>query len=891
MLKWISNLLDSNEKEIHKLQPMVDEINDMEQEMKVLSDEELKGLTEEFRERLQQEDDLEDLLPEAFAAVREAASRSIGQRHYDAQLMGGMVLHQGKISEMKTGEGKTLVATLPAYLNALSGRGVHVVTVNDYLAKRDTQWMGAIYHFLGLTVACIQHESAFIYDPTYTAEDPSYNHLRPVYRAQAYRADITHGTNNEFGFDYLRDNMVVDRSYCVQRELNYAIVDEVDNILIDEARTPLIISGAAQESTQQYYTFARLVPRLQEDEDYVVDAKSKSVSLTESGISKLEKWLNIPNLYDPAHVGATHFAENALKAEVLFKRDRDYIVKDGEVLIVDEFTGRQMPGRRWSDGLHQAIEAKEGLKIQRESLTMATITLQNYFRLYSKLSGMTGTAVTEAEEFHKIYKLDVVVIPTNKPMVRHDLGDQVYKTEAAKFQAAVAEIEDMHSNGRPVLVGTVSIERSEVLGEMLKRKGVPHQVLNAKFHEREAQIVTQAGRLGSVTIATNMAGRGTDIILGGNPEGLAMDEAQRLGIDPNNNADEFQKLQQKMKDQCASEHEQVVAAGGLHIIGTERHEARRIDNQLRGRSGRQGDPGSSRFYISLEDDIIRRFGGDRIKGFMDWAGLEDDVPIEHGLVSKSIETAQTKVEAYNFDLRKHLVEYDDVVNVQRDTVYTERRKILSGADLKDNVLGMVEEELANVVAGYIIGDRGDQSDVESVLAEANTIMPLAEDMTVESFSNLLKEEIQERLIEHSRQLYDVKEEDLGPEDSRVLERLVMLQTIDNLWVSHLTELEELRQGIGLRAYAQVDPLVMYKKEAFTLYEQLLDSIRHDIAHGIFHATISRDAQPTRRPAQPLRTNQSNGSGQGEPVKVANKVGRNDPCPCGSGKKYKRCHGA
>ena len=893
MFKWLNNLLDSNEKEIRKLHPIIGEINDLESEMKPLSDEELRELTTEFKERLQSEDALDDLLPEAFAAVREAARRAIGQRHYDVQLMGGISLHRGKIAEMKTGEGKTLVATLPAYLNALRGRGVHVVTVNDYLAKRDTQWMGAVYHFLGLTVGCVQHESAFVYDPTYVVEDPRYNHLRPVARRQAYEADITYGTNNEFGFDYLRDNMVVDLSYCVQRELNYAIVDEVDNILIDEARTPLIISGAAQESTQQYYTFARLVPRLQEEEDYKVDEKSKSVSLTEGGISNLEKWLNIPNMYDPDHYGATHFAENALKAHVLFKRDRDYIVKDGEVVIVDEFTGRQMPGRRWSDGLHQAIEAKEGLKIQRESLTMATITLQNYFRLYDKLAGMTGTAVTEAEEFHKIYKLDVVVIPTNKPMVRRDLGDQVYKTEAAKFKAVVREIEEMHGQGRPVLVGTVSIEKSEVLGEMLKRRGVEHQVLNAKFHEREAQIVTQAGRLGAVTIATNMAGRGTDIILGGNPEGLAIDESRRRDADPNDKPEEYQKILGQLKEQCAAEHERVVAAGGLHIIGTERHEARRIDNQLRGRSGRQGDPGSSRFYISLEDDIIRRFGGDRIKGFMDWAGLEDDVPIEHGLVNKSIETAQTKVEAYNFDLRKHLVEYDDVVNVQRDTIYTERRKVLSGADLKDNVLGMLEEELGSVASHYIPGDRAEQWDVEGLLAELNTIMPLAEDMTVESLLRKDKDEIQERIIDHAKQLYEAKEEQLGHDDCRVVERLVMLGTIDNLWVSHLTALEELRQGIGLRAYGQIDPLVMYKREAYDLYEQLMGSIRHDIVHTIFHATISREPQPARRPAQPLNTNRGNGATQGErePARVGAKVGRNDPCPCGSGKKYKRCHGA
>ncbi|MBM2826256.1 MAG: preprotein translocase, SecA subunit, partial [Dehalococcoidia bacterium] len=627
MLKWLSSILDSNEKEIKKLQPSVEEINALEPEMKVLSNQELQELTQEFRERLADGESLDDILPEAFAVVREAALRAIGQRHFDVQLIGGMVLHEGKIAEMKTGEGKTLVATLSAYLNALTGQGVHIITVNDYLAKRDPQWMGPIYHLLGLTVGCIQHESAFMYDPAYTTVDPLYNHLRPVSRQEAYQADITYGTNNEFGFDYLRDNMVVDLSHQVQRELNYAIVDEVDNILIDEARTPLIISGAAQESTQQYYSFARLVPRLQREEDYMVDEKVRSVSLTEDGIAKLEKWLNIPNLYDPSYFSLLHHINNALRANVLYKRDRDYIVNDGEVVIVDEFTGRQMPGRRWSEGLHQAVEAKEGLRIQRESLTLATITFQNYFRLYKKLAGMTGTAATEAEEFHKIYKLDVVTVPTNMPMGRTDYTDQVYKSEEAKYAAAVREIEEMHKVGRPVLVGTVSIEKSEHLSEMLMRKGILHKVLNAKFHETEAAIVAQAGRFEGVTIATNMAGRGTDIILGGNPGGLAQEEALRRKIDPDQTPEEYQAILDDMRRRCAEDHEKVVAVGGLHIIGTERHEARRIDNQLRGRAGRQGDPGSSRFYVSLEDDIMRRFGGDRVKGFMEWAGLEDDVPI------------------------------------------------------------------------------------------------------------------------------------------------------------------------------------------------------------------------------------------------------------------------
>ncbi len=909
MFKWLNNLIDSNEREIGRLRPLVARINALEPQMQARSNEQLRAFCSGVREEIQAgRRDLDDVLPEAFAAVREAAVRTIGQRHYDVQLMGGMVLHEGKIAEMKTGEGKTLVATLPTTLNALSGKGVHLVTVNDYLAKRDTQWMGPIYHMLGLSVACIQHEAAFLFDPSYTVEDPRYTHLRPIGRRDAYLADITYGTNNEFGFDYLRDNMVIDLSQCVQRPLNYAIVDEVDNILIDEARTPLIISGAASESAEDYYSLARLVPRLQKEEDYTVDEKTRAVSLTEDGIARLEDLLHIPNLYDPSHYRMLHFVETAVKALVLYKRDRDYIVKDGQVIIVDEFTGRQMPGRRWSDGLHQAVEAKEGVQVQRENLTLATITFQNYFRLYHKLAGMTGTALTEAEEFHKIYKLDVVVIPTHRPMIRDDHTDLVYKTEDAKFQAVVEEIQELHEIGRPVLVGTVSIEKSERLSDMLRRQGVPHQVLNAKFHEREAAIVAQAGGPGCVTIATNMAGRGTDILLGGNPEGLALDEALRREIDPEAQPEEFQTLLRPLKQRCDSDRASVVEEGGLHIIGTERHEARRIDNQLRGRAGRQGDPGSSRFYVSLEDDIMRRFGGDRIKALMEWAGLEDDIPIENRLVTKSIENAQTKVEAYNFDIRKHLVEYDDVMNTQRTTIYGERRKVLEGADLRANILEMVQRELDELVDVHLQGRESEEWDVEGLFNELSTVLPPLEGFTMENARNMTREEVRELLQDHASAMYRAKEEAAGPEMMRILERIVMLQTIDALWVEHLTAMEDMRQGIGLRAYGQSDPLVAYKREGFQMFGDLRDNIRHNVARSIFRANLVR--QPAPAPlVQSVRTNRDEAP---QPVPAgarpagravqpasrtaplgapARKIGRNDPCWCGSGKKYKRCHGA
>jgi len=849
--RLISFISDSNEREIRRLQPAVDEIDALEPEFEKLSNDELKAKAAEFKARLEKGESLDSLLPEVFAAVREAAKRTIKQRHFDVQLLGGIVLHQGKIAEMKTGEGKTLVATLPVTLNALTGEGVHVITVNDYLAKRDTQWMGPIYNMLGISVACIQHEAAFLFDPAFESEDVRLKHLRPVTRRQAYEADVTYGTNNEFGFDYLRDNMVGDLSQCVQRDLNYAIVDEVDNILIDEARTPLIISGAAEESTQKYQTFAKLVPRLRQGEDYVEEARTREVNLTEGGVAKMEQWLHLPNLYDPANYGLTHYIDSALKAHLLYKRDRDYVVKDGEVIIVDEFTGRLMSGRRYSEGLHQAIEAKENVKIQRESITMATITFQNYFRMYEKLAGMTGTAVTEAEEFDKIYKLDVVVIPTNKDLIREEYRDQIYKNEEAKFRAVVREIEELNKEGRPVLVGTVSIEKSEHLSQMLQKKGISHQVLNAKPDraEKEADIVAQAGKKGMVTIATNMAGRGVDIILGGKPEGRDLQEWQ-------------------------AEHDKVVQLDGLHIVGTERHEARRIDNQLRGRAGRQGDPGSSRFFVSLEDDIMRRFGGDRVKGFMEWAGFDEDTPLEHGMVSKVIENAQTKVEAYHFDIRKHLVDYDDVVNKQREVIYDERRKILSGADLKSNIQEMVKEALRDIVHNNLGDERSDEWDIDGLVAGANAILPLPPHLNKDAISKMSRREVEEKLEEYAESLYEEREKELGPQNMRVVERLVMLRAFDSRWVEHLTAMENMRQGIGLQSLAQRDPLVAYKTQGHETFQNMMADLRHDIVHMIYHVGIVKQEKPREREKAP----------------VAQHLGRNDPCPCGSGKKYKKCCG-
>ena len=872
MLKSLTKLVGgSDERVVKKLMGTVEEINELEPEFQALSDEQLRAKTDEFRARRHEGEDLDDLLYEAFAAVRESAKRTLGQRHFDVQLVGGVVLHQGKIAEMKTGEGKTLVATLAAYLNALDGGGVHVVTVNDYLARRDAQWMGAIYDLLGVSVGALQHDAGSIYDSSVEDSDLGMEHLRKATRKEVYEADITYGTNNEFGFDYLRDNMVADVSQRVQQKLSYAIVDEVDNILVDEARTPLIISGPAEQSPAEYVRFARLIPSLQVEEDYTIDEKHRTPSLTGEGIRKIEKSLNVQNLYDPAHYGLVHFVENALKAHSIFLRDRDYVVKDGEVVIVDEFTGRMMIGRRYSDGLHQAIEAKEGVEVQRESVTYATITLQNYFRLYEKLSGMTGTAATEAEEFWKIYKLEVVVIPTNQPMVREDRNDLIYKDQKAKFNAVVREIEERHRNGQPVLVGTTDIDKSELLSEQLKRKGIPHEVLNAKQHEREATIVGQAGRPGAVTVATNMAGRGTDIVLGGKPD----DETTE---------DEWQEL-----------HDKVVHAGGLHIIGTERHEARRIDNQLRGRSGRQGDPGSSRFYVALDDDLMRRFGGDRIRTIMEWAGMDEDTPIENKIISKSIEGAQVKVEAYHFDIRKHLVDYDDVINTHRDIIYGERDKILGGADLRGNIQSMVEQEIQEILGRFLTETAPENWDTDGLQTEVATMLPPPADLAPDEMD---EEEIEESLLSHSQVVYDQLEERLTPEVMRPLERQLMIRAIDSNWVQHLTSMENLRQGIGLHAYGQRDPLVMYKKEGHEMFQNLQARIQDDIVHTIFRVELVPQAGrgDGRRRAAPGKTttvmSRALGNRDGQAVPAGErKVGRNAQCPCGSGKKYKRCHGA
>ena len=766
---------------------------------------------------------------------------------------------------MKTGEGKTLVATLPLYLNALTGQGSHLVTVNDYLAKRDCHWMGPIYQALGVSVACInaqqtadQRAPSYIYDPSYESEDQKWNFLRPVTRRQAYEADITYGTNNEFGFDYLRDNMVLDLSQCVERPLSYAIVDEVDNILIDEARTPLIISGAAEEATKRYYTFAQLVSGLDKDTDYSIDERTRTTHLTETGMTKMEKMLKregllkAPDLYDPSNYFLTQYLESALKARVLFKRDKHYVVKDGQVIIVDEFTGRLMFGRRYSEGLHQAIEAKEKVKIQRESVTLATVTFQNYFRMYQKLAGMTGTAMTEAEEFHKIYDLEVVIIPTNKPLIRIEHPDQIYKDEKIKFAAVTREIKQLNDQKRPVLIGTTSIETSEKLSDLLNRNGVPHKVLNAKHHEKEADIIAQAGRLGAVTVATNMAGRGVDIILGGTPGECGEAEWQE-------------------------DHNKVIELGGLHIVGTEHHEARRIDNQLRGRAGRQGDPGSSRFYASVEDELLRRFGGERVKGIMQWAGMDENSPIEHSFATKALTNSQVQTEGYHFNIRKHLVEYDDVINKHREVIYAERKKILSGADLKANIISMVQDEIRNLVARHLSSasyepEEG-QSNLSGLLEDISSIFPLPPQFRSDGFSELNDKQIIGKLTDYAIALYDQREQELGPDNMRIAERLVMLRVIDRLWMYHLTDMEHLREGISLRSVGQEQPLVVYKREGHASFEALLASIQHDVAHSIYRVGIAKETQKKK-----------------ETAPVGKKVGRNDPCPCGSGRKYKHCCG-
>ncbi|PSR31580.1 MAG: preprotein translocase subunit SecA [Sulfobacillus benefaciens] len=849
MLKMLSNWVNRfSEREVRRYRGLVEDINGLEPKMEALTDEELRQKTTEFRNRLDSGETLDELLIEAFAVVREAARRVLNMRHFDVQLIGGMVLHDGRIAEMKTGEGKTLVATLAAYLNALPGKGVHVVTVNDYLAKRDSQWMGQVYEFLGMTVGLIQHD------------------MEPEARRQAYAADITYGTNNEYGFDYLRDNMVNTVQEMVQRELHYAIVDEVDSILIDEARTPLIISGQADRSPDLYYTFARIASNLKDEIDYTVDEKLKAVAPTEAGVAKVERMLAVPNLYDDAHLDLSHYLNQALRAKALMKRDRDYVVKDGEVIIVDEFTGRLMFGRRYSDGLHQAIEAKEGVKIEDETQTLATITFQNYFRMYTKLAGMTGTAATEEEEFRKIYGLDVIVVPTHMPMIRKDFPDVVYKTEAAKFRAVVREIEELYKTRRPVLVGTVSIEKSEMISEMLRAKGIPHTVLNAKYHEQEAEIVAQAGRIGSVTIATNMAGRGTDIVL----------------------------------------EEGVPQMGGLHIIGTERHESRRIDNQLRGRSGRQGDPGSSRFYLSLEDDFLRLFAAPTLAGLMDRLGVQEDEPIESGVLTRAIESAQKKVEARNFDARKQVLQYDDVMNLQREVVYKQRKDILTKENLREDVLHMLEGLIEDATTMYCPQNlHPEEWDIGALLDSFDELFMPKGTLDPEELLGMNREELQEVIYQKGEELYQQKEEEFGSEAVRELERMILLRVVDSKWMEHLDAMDALREGVGLRAYGQRDPVVEYKKEAYDMYQDMLGSIREEVIRMLFHLQLAPQAemqltQPVAtvvaeqhgedvRPAHPFQVIQG---GQGKPARAkTDQPGRNDPCPCGSGKKYKRCHGA
>ena len=862
---------DPNEKTLKRLGSIRDRVNSLEPGFQRLDDQQLRAKTQEFRERLEGREDSEDLLPEAFAAVRESARRNLGQRHYDVQLIGGTALHQGKIAEMKTGEGKTLVATLSVYANALTARGVHVVTVNDYLARRDPLWMGPVYDALGLSVGCLQHDASYIYDPEVSGGQlPG---LRAVAREEAYRADITYGTNNEFGFDYLRDNMSLSEERKVQRELHYAIVDEVDNILIDEARTPLIISGPAEEPVQLYQNFARLVPKLDPAEDFTIDDRTKAISLTQEGIGKMEKWTNTSNLYDPENFHLVHYMENALTAHVMKQRDKEYVVRDGEVVIVDEFTGRLQPGRRWSDGLHQAVEAKEGLRIQRESITYATVTLQNYFRMYEKLAGMTGTAATEADEFYRIYGLEVVEIPTNLPMQRQDNSDLVYQTGEGKWTAVTENIINMHETQRPLLIGTTSIEDSEFLSERLRKRGIAHQVLNAKNHEGEATVIAQAGRLGAVTVSTNMAGRGTDIVLGG--------------------ADTSQQDWQ-------TEHDQVVGLGGLHVVGTEHHDARRIDNQLRGRAGRQGDPGSSQFYVSLEDELMQRFGGDRIKTVMGWTGLEADTPVENKLVTKSISGAQVKVEGYHFDIRKHLLEFDDVLNKQREVIYADRHQALGDGDLREKTLEMLRQEYARLVAQYLPGRHSDNWIPEGLIDELGQIGPVPEELDHEEkvFQYSL-DQIGNILSAHAEAAYTQRQEAIGSESMRLAERFLLLRAIDAHWVQHLTAMENLRTGIGLHAYGQRDPLVMYRSEGQKMFHDLQSRIQRDVVRTLFHvsvdpaqaAALTGGASRGRRNATAGSPMQAvNGQNRNAQPTGAAKVGRNAPCPCGSGRKYKRCCG-
>lgn len=858
-----------NDREIARILPVVERINALEPGISSLSDTQLKDKTRQFKDRLEAGETLDDLLPEAFALVREASKRVLGMRHFDVQLLGGIVLHEGKISEMKTGEGKTLVATLPVYLNALEGRGVHVVTVNDYLARRDAQWMGPLYQFLGLSVGIIIHG------------------LTEEQRQESYNADITYGTNNEIGFDYLRDNMKYDCSQFVQRELNFAIVDEVDSILIDEARTPLIISGPSEESTDKYYHINKIIPRLQKDIDFTIDEKARSVVLTEEGNIKAERLLGVGNMYDQSNIEIVHHVLQALKAHTLFKRDVDYVVKDGEVIIVDEFTGRLMPGRRWSDGLHQAVEAKEGVTIENENQTLATITFQNLFRMYKKLAGMTGTAATEAEEFAKIYNLDIIVVPTNREMIRTDHPDSIYKTENGKFSAVINEIEECHRKGQPVLVGTISIEKSEHLSSLLKKKGIRHSVLNAKYHDKEAEIVSQAGRSGAVTIATNMAGRGTDIVLGGNPSGLAR---EMLLDRPDATEEERIKALEEARRICEADREKVVAAGGLRIIGTERHEARRIDNQLRGRSGRQGDPGASRFYLSLEDDLMRIFGSDRISGLMGRLGMEEDIPIENKMVSRAIENAQKRVESQNFDIRKHLLEYDDVMNKQRQEIYAFRREILEGADIRDRILEMIDDVIDELIFIYCPEDKHSEDwDIKGLKDTLYGVFGLTV-TDIAGSTDGLRDDIRSLV----RASYENKEAEMGAEMIRYIEKnIAVLPVVDAQWKDHLLAMDHLKEGIGLRGYGQRDPLVEYKKEAFDMFGEMSSRISTEIVTRLFRIQLQKNTEQAAmsRPRQ-LRLNYNRGetASTAQTVVKGKKTGRNEPCPCGSGKKYKKCCG-
>ena len=916
---FLSKLFKSySEKEVGRVMPIVEKINSLEPTVEKLTDAELRAKTDEFKSRLQKGETLDDILPEAFATVREASKRVLGMRHFDVQLIGGIILHQGRIAEMKTGEGKTLVATLPVYLNALTGKGVHVVTVNDYLAKRDSEWMGKLYKFLGLTVGLV------------------ISGMTPKQKKEAYAADITYGTNNEYGFDYLRDNMVIRKEEMVQRELNYAIVDEIDSILIDEARTPLIISGTAAESSDLYSKADDFVKRLKaktiieedtkdldqaednEKYDYVIDLKAKSATLTEKGTKKAEEYFKLENLNDIENSDIVHYINKALHAHGIMKKDIDYIVKDGEVLIVDEFTGRIMYGRRYSDGLHQAIEAKEHVKIANESKTLATITFQNYFRMYSKLSGMTGTAMTEKDEFEEIYKLDVIAIPTNKEMIRKDNSDIIFKNENGKFRAVINDIRQSHEKGQPVLVGTISIEKSEKLSELLRKEGIKHEVLNAKYHEKEAEIIAQAGKYGAVTIATNMAGRGTDIMLGGNSEYLAKEEMRKLGYSEEqinqatafNETDDqeiiasrnkFKELQNKYNSLIKEEKEKVIAAGGLKIIGTERHESRRIDNQLRGRSGRQGDPGESRFYIGLDDDLMKIFGGETITKLYDTLGADENMPIESKLISNSVESAQRRVEGRNFSIRKNVLNYDDVMNTQREIIYKQRREILDGEDLKGNVLGMIKSLIEDIATPYFADEHINK---EGLLQELNANLTITELNSLQKPDVHLKEVIEEA-VEKATAIYEERENEIGSEELRELERVVTLKVVDEKWMDHIDNMDELKDGIGLRAYGQKDPVVQYRIEGFDMFDQMVLDIKTDVVKFLMHARkregdIKREetVKITGEGLQNSAINNLDGTMAPKTSTPQNqtvinnepRIGRNDPCPCGSGKKYKNCCG-